>query len=183
MRKIGKDFIHVCAESLPITEPVMEFGAYQVEGQEGFADLRPLFPGKKYVGCDVRQGPGVDLIVDAQMTSLPDGSVGTVLSVDTLEHVVDPAAVAREAFRILREDGIFILVTVMNFIIHEHPQDYWRFTPGGIGLLLGIFPERLVVSAGNPLNPHTVAGVGAKRPGTIGESFRKGLDAWKVRFK
>ncbi|MQY58055.1 MAG: hypothetical protein GH144_00405 [Clostridia bacterium] len=50
-----KQFVEIVAETMPITEPIFEFGSLQVPGQEGFADLRPLFPNKEYVGCDIRE--------------------------------------------------------------------------------------------------------------------------------
>ncbi len=56
MRKIVKHFIKICAETLPISEPIYEFGALQVPRQEGFADLRPFFPGRKYIGADMQEG-------------------------------------------------------------------------------------------------------------------------------
>jgi hypothetical protein len=55
-----KDFVSIVAETLPITAPVYEFGALQVPGQEGFADLRPCFPHHEYLGTDIRAGAGVD---------------------------------------------------------------------------------------------------------------------------
>ena len=41
-----KQFVKIVAETMAITEPIFEFGSLQVSGQEGFADLRPLFPNK-----------------------------------------------------------------------------------------------------------------------------------------
>ena len=49
-------------ETLDLKAPVVEIGSYQVVGQEGFSDLRPIFGGKQYIGCDMRPGIGVDWI-------------------------------------------------------------------------------------------------------------------------
>ena len=57
MRESIKEFVKIVSETLPIPEPIFEFGSLQVPGQEGFADLRPIFPNKKYIGCDIREGP------------------------------------------------------------------------------------------------------------------------------
>ena len=46
MRQVVKDFAAIVSGLLPIEEPVYEFGALRVGGQEDFADLRPLFAGK-----------------------------------------------------------------------------------------------------------------------------------------
>ena len=70
MRKNVIDFARIVSSTLETIEPVYEFGSLQVKGQVGFADLRPLFPRKKYVGCDMQQGPGVDMIIDLHKTEL-----------------------------------------------------------------------------------------------------------------
>src|SRR5215471_18498684 len=64
------------AETFDLPEPIVEIGSYQVPGQEQIAELRGLFPGKEYIGIDVRPGPGVDLVEDVQALTLPDASVG-----------------------------------------------------------------------------------------------------------
>ena len=46
------------AETFDLPGPILEIGSYQVPGQEEIADLRTLFPGKEFVGVDVRAGPG-----------------------------------------------------------------------------------------------------------------------------
>ncbi len=60
MRNHDKAFCRLVAENLDCPAPVFEFGSYQVEGQEGYANLREVFVGKTYVGCDMRPGPGVE---------------------------------------------------------------------------------------------------------------------------
>ncbi len=181
MREAIKQFVEICAATLPIAEPVYEFGALQVPGQEGFADLRPLFSGKSYVGADIREGPGVDVILDLHHINLPSESVGSVLMLDTLEHVEFPRKAIEEAHRILKKDGVLIMSSVMNFRIHEYPHDYWRFTPEGFHSLLGLFASSFVGSAGEAKFPHTVVGVGWKGAicdGAVTE-FRGRFEQWK----
>ena len=71
-----------------------EIGSFQVEGQEGYANLQGMFPDKVHVGCDMRPGPGVDWVEDVSAINLPDGSAGTVLCIETFEHVFE----VRKAF-------------------------------------------------------------------------------------
>lgn len=162
MRESIKRFVRICADTLPIAEPIYEFGALQVPGQEGFADLRPLFPGRKYVGADMREGPGVDAILNLYDIHLPSESIGTVLMLDTLEHVQFPSRAVEEVHRILNSKGILVMSSVMNFPIHDHPHDYWRFTPEAFAGLLRLFPSSFVSYAGEPDFPHTVVGIGFK---------------------
>lgn len=162
MRDLVKDFVKICSETLPIAEPIIEFGSLQVPGQEGFADLRPLFPSKEFIGADIREGPGVDMILDLHDTDLPSESVGTILIIDTLEHVEFCRKAMEESYRILRPEGILIMSSVMNFPIHDFPSDYWRFTPEGFKSLLKSFNSVFVTYAGDSLFPHTVVGIGFK---------------------
>jgi len=74
------------AGTLPVPELVYEFGAWQAQ-PNGFSDLRTFFTGKRYVGCDIRGGPGVDQILDLHDTGLPSESVGAVLMLEVIEHV------------------------------------------------------------------------------------------------
>ncbi len=83
MRDHNKAFCRLVAETIDCPGPVFEFGSYQVAGQEHYANLRSLFPGKDYVGCDMRPGPGVDRVEDVSAIRLPDGSAGTVLCIET----------------------------------------------------------------------------------------------------
>jgi len=80
MRSSIREFAKLCAQTLELQEPIYEFGSLQVPKQEGFADLRPFFKGKQYVGADVQEGPGVDVVLDLHKINLPDNSVGTILT-------------------------------------------------------------------------------------------------------
>lgn len=181
MRESIKQFVDIVAKSLPINEPIFEFGALQVPGQEGFADLRPFFSGKEYVGCDMREGPGVDRILDLHHVDLPSETVGTVLILDTLEHVEYCREAMEETYRILCSGGLAIVSSVLNYPIHEYPSDYWRFTPEGLRSLLKVFPFSLVNALGDEEFPHTVVGVGAKGslPKASLDRFMERFDAWK----
>ena len=159
------EFVRVVAETLNILDPVVELGSLQVEGQRYAADLRPLFPGKPYIGCDMRDGSGVDRIEDVHGLSFADGSVGTVLILETVEHVENPLQAMAEIFRVLRAEGVVVISSCMDFPVHEYPADYWRFTPQGFDLLLRRFSPRRVYFQGHPRFPHSLAGVGKKGGG------------------
>lgn len=163
MRPHLREFLNRCAALLPAPEPIVEIGAFQVPGQESIAELRPLFPGKKYIGCDMLPGVGVDRIENIHALSFADASVGTFILADTLEHVADPIRGMREVHRCLREDGVVIFTSVMHFPIHAYPNDYWRYTPEAFRALAEQFPTAAIFYAGDPLFPHTVCGVAAKR--------------------
>jgi SAM-dependent methyltransferase len=183
MRDFIREFVRICTQTLPLEEPIYEFGSLQVPGQEGFADLRPLFPGRPYVGSDMREGPGVDVILDLHNIALPDQGVGTVLAMDTLEHVALPHRALEEVHRILRPGGTVILSSVMRMRIHAYPNDYWRFTPEGFRVLLQPFTESFVSYAGPEKFPHTVVGVGFKGHRPPLESFTAAVTQWQKRWE
>jgi SAM-dependent methyltransferase len=161
MRDDAKAFLALCVRTFDPPGPVLELGALQVPGQEGYADLRPLFPGRAYTGCDVVAGPGVDRIADAGALELPSASVGTVVAADSLEHMPEPARAVAEMHRVLTADGVCLLTAPFVFPIH-HPPDFWRFTPDGLARLLAPFPAAAVFSLGCAQWPHTVCAIGAR---------------------
>jgi len=155
-------FVSKMATQRTIPEPIYDFGSLQTEPQGEAANLRPIFPGKKYVGCDLRPGPGVDVIMNVEKTTLADNSIGTVLIIDTLEHVKNVYKAMDEIYRILKPNGIVIMTSVMLFPIHAFPNDYWRFTPKAFELLLEQFKEQHVWYDGPPSFPTGIYGWGIK---------------------
>jgi SAM-dependent methyltransferase len=139
MRKTIINLIDIISKTLPVYEPIYEFGALQVPGQEAFTDIRAMFPDKKYFGCDMRMGPRVDLILNLHNIDLPSETASTVIALDTFEHVEYPYKAMAEIYRILKPDGMVILSSVMNFPIHDYPYDYWRYTPEAFKSLLKQF--------------------------------------------
>ncbi len=141
-------FIHgmvrATVESFDLPEPFLEIGSYQVEGQEGIANLRGMFSGKEYLGIDVRPGPGVDLVADVEDLPFPDRSVGAVLALNTFEHVPHFWQGFEEIRRVLRPDGALLVSVPFHFHIHAYPSDYWRFTPAALDMLLDCYPTRIL---------------------------------------
>lgn len=164
MRDHNKAFCRLVAETFDCPAPVYEFGSFQVQGQEGYANLRGMFPGKVYVGCDMRPGPGVDRVEDVSAINLPDGSAGTVLCIETFEHVFEVRRAFDEVFRILEPGGIFVITTPLNFRIHGYPDDYWRLTPNCLRRLMAPYAARVAGSQGHSSFPHSVMAVGIKTP-------------------
>jgi SAM-dependent methyltransferase len=164
MRDHNKAFCRLVAETFDCPGPVFEFGSYQVEGQVDYADLRAFFPGKEYVGCDMRSGPGVDRVEDVSAITLPGASAGTVLCIETFEHVFEVRRAFDEVFRILKPGGLFLITSPLNFRIHGYPDDYWRMTPNCLRRMLQPYDARLTGYQGYHKFPHSVMGLAAKAP-------------------
>ena len=186
MRDHNKAFCSLVAETFDCPSPVFEFGSYQVEGQEGYANLRDLFATKSYVGCDMRPGPGVDRVEDVTAISLPDESAGTVLCIETFEHVFDVSKAFDEVFRLLKPGGVFVITSPLNFRIHGYPDDYWRMTPNCLRRQLSPYGARVSGYQGYHAFPHTVMGVGLKAPVTFDcvtrlEKLVEAYQSWLAR--
>ena len=181
MRDHNKAFCRLAAETFPCPGPVYEFGSYQVEGQVDYADLRSLFAGKEFVGCDMRPGPGVDRVEDVSAMTLADETAGTVLCIETFEHVFEVRRAFDEVYRVLKPGGLFVITSPLNFRIHGYPDDYWRMTPNCLRRMLGTYGGRLTGSQGYHKFPHSVMGLGIKGPAPAG--FAAKADALVLAYR
>lgn len=82
-------------------ERVVEFGSLNVNGS-----VRHLFGDATYVGVDLRDGPGVDVIGDA--VDVPLEGFDVVVCTEVLEHYDRPWLLVRKAARAVRPGGVFI---------------------------------------------------------------------------
>ena len=182
MRSCVHHFVSICVKNFALPEPVGDFGALQVDGRDNI-DMRPLFPGKRFIGFDFRGGAGVDVVADLERIGLADASLGTILCLDTLEHVEDPRAAVSELSRVLAPGGLLIMTSVFEFPIHGYPNDYWRFTPEGFRSLLKPFPSSFVGSYGLSEDvPRSVVGLGFKG-GSPNPGFERDYANWKKWFE
>jgi SAM-dependent methyltransferase len=162
MRKPLWKYVNIVLETLPINEPIYEFGSYQIEYPPQDIDLRPLFVDKDFVGCDMRAGPGVDKVLNLHDIALPDNIAGTVFLMDTLEHVEYPHRAIEEVHRILKPGGLLVMSSVLDYFIHETPNDFWRYTPDAFRSLLKPFTQSHVGWYGPDYFPQTIVGIGIK---------------------
>ncbi len=94
---------------------------------------------ERYIGADVAAAAGVKLdleLVAGEPVPLPDRSVDTVLSTQTIEHVPDVDAYLAECSRLLRPNGTLVLTAPMHWRHHEAPYDFLRFTRFGLTRLV-----------------------------------------------
>jgi SAM-dependent methyltransferase len=162
-------------ETFTLPEPILEVGSYQVEGQDPELNLRRLFPGRDYTGLDLRAGPGVDCVADVENLPKPADSVGTVIAMNTFEHVRCFWRGFAEVRRVLRPDGVFLLSCPFYFHVHNYPHDYWRFTPEALEALLEDYPSRIIGWHGARQRPANVWAIafGPARPAITPEQFAR----------
>lgn len=116
---------------------VLEVGSRRPNGAGDWADNRRLaYAETKWTGVDIEPGEGVDIVCDASSLTFDDNAYTGALCSEVLEHVIDPLEVLRELRRCVEPGGYVLVTTLTAFPIHGYPDDYWRFTPSGMNLLM-----------------------------------------------
>jgi len=123
----------------------------------------------------MRPGPGVDCVADAEHLPQATGSVGTVIAMNTFEHVRRFWDGFAEVQRVLRPDGVFVLSCPFHFRIHNFPHDYWRFSPAALAAMLEGYRSKIVGWHGARQRPANVWAVafGPARPAITPEQFAR----------
>lgn len=121
--------------------PILEVGS---KDYGNTPDYRSLFPNYKYVGVDMEEGKGVDVLLDLTcdfheiISKLGEKRFNTVICMSVLEHVSNPFTMCANISKLLNKNGLVIISAPFSWKIHGYPSDYWRFTPQGIKSL---FPD------------------------------------------
>jgi SAM-dependent methyltransferase len=136
MRDAVIGYIKKIIQANEILGPVLDLGGLLAEEQECEYGgvIEKLFQGKDYKTLDLR--PGADIVGDVHDTRLPSESFGTVLLLETLEHLEYPQMAVTEMYRIIKPGGLAIITTLMCWEEHRCPRDFWRFLPDGLLHLL-----------------------------------------------
>ena len=71
-----------------------------------------------------------------ERVALPNNCADVVISISVMEHLYNPERFLNEAYRILKDGGVFILQVPFQWWVHEEPYDYFRYTPYGLNYLL-----------------------------------------------
>ncbi|MCG8553131.1 MAG: glycosyltransferase, partial [Desulfobacterales bacterium] len=77
-----------------------------------------------------------DIFWDGKRLPLADGSVGTVMATEVLEHCPVPEALLSETQRVLSPGGLFFGTVPFLWPVHDVPHDHWRYTPWALTRLL-----------------------------------------------
>lgn len=126
----------------------LEVGSLDVNGS-----VRGLFAGA-YVGLDMRDGPGVDIVGTADALPFGDATFDVVISTEMLEHDPAPWLSLAEMGRVLQPGGHLLLTTRGNgFGLHREPHDFWRFMPDAMPRLAELASCTPVALATDPEVP------------------------------
>ena len=98
------DFVIAVKEKHPsffINKRVLEVGSLNINGT-----VRDLFVDCDYVGCDLGEGSGVDIVCAGQDLTLPDDSFDVVLSCECFEHNPAYQETLHNMVRMLKPSGL-----------------------------------------------------------------------------
>ena len=107
---------------------ILEVGSRNVNGS-----IRDVLSecANEYIGVDLFDGPGVDVVCDVAALSdtFANQSFDIVVSTEMLEHCQHWQDALYQMVSVLRQDG-FLLITTRSpgFELHDYPADYWRFS-------------------------------------------------------
>lgn len=132
-------FTYVKSVEQQLTGPFLEIGSKNYGSTQ---DLRTLFQNQQnqndYVGIDMAEGNGVDLVLD--MTNdfqeidkkLNGRRFETIFCLSVLEHCAQPFHMAENLTRLLAPNGKLCVSVPFAWQFHGYPSDYWRFTHEGV---------------------------------------------------
>ena len=81
-------------------------------------------------------GTRPDVFGDASRLPFADASLDTVLLLDVMEHLQEPAAALAEAARVLKPAGRLLITVPFAYPMHDQPHDFQRWTAHGLAYQL-----------------------------------------------
>lgn len=128
------EFVQSAAASLPASTRVLDAGA-------GDTPYRELFEHCTYITADFaathyHKFRKINVVCDLASLPIRDQAFDTVVNTQVLEHVPEPGRVLAEFRRVLTPGGQLFLTVPLIWEVHEHPYDFYRFTPYSINRLL-----------------------------------------------
>ncbi len=122
--------------------PFLEVGSKDYGGIQA---IRTMFKDQsEYVGADMLEGSGVDVVMDFTRgfntidSKLNGKRFGTIFCISVMEHCDQPFKMAENLTKLLKPGGRIYVSVPFSWKFHGFPSDYWRFTPQGVKKL---FPD------------------------------------------
>lgn len=124
MHAEAKKWVADTLTELPSFERVLEIGSYNVNGS-----IKPvvqlLSGAPDYTGIDVREGPGVDEVVDG--ATYEANPFDLIVCCETLEHAPNADDVIANAYKLLKRGGYFV-ATMATHNRSPHTNDGDKLT-------------------------------------------------------
>lgn len=107
---------------------IIEVGSYDVNGSLRY--IVELLKPSEYVGVDIIEGSGVDLICPAEnlVEKFGEQSFDVVLATCILEHLIDWRKAISNIKNVCKPNGIILIIVPFEWPFHEYPIDFWRYS-------------------------------------------------------
>lgn len=116
-RNLGSDFEG---------KKILEIGSFDVNGS-----VRRFFKNSIYLGVDLIDGPGVDLVADGGTISHPDNSYDLTISSECFEHNPHWAKTLLNMYRMTKQGGLLIFTCASKGRVeHGTRRSLSKFSPG-----------------------------------------------------
>lgn len=137
---------------------ILEIGSRNVTG----VTRRNMFPEcKDYIGFDILEGEGVDVVGDLHGLSsyFSEDRFDFVFSISVFEHVLFPWKAALEINKVMKQGGYVLVTTHPVWPPHELPWDFWRFPKNGFHALFNKYTgfEIINLTEGLPCKMYSLA--------------------------
>jgi SAM-dependent methyltransferase len=118
--------------------PVLEVGSKDYGSTSSFRDL---YGSSEYVGLDMSEGKGVDVVADLTQSvgPLTENHFALAICCSVLEHVEKPWLFAANLTRVVRPGGKLYMSVPWVWRFHAYPDDYFRISHRGVISLFGDF--------------------------------------------
>ena len=121
-RRFFNTYVNIKPDNIKILEIGSQLGGFNIRS------LAPSF--STYVGVDLEQAPGVDVVLkDQYILPFEDNSFNFIISSSCFEHIEFFWVSFLEIIRVLKPNGVFYLNAPSNGDFHRYPIDCWRFFP------------------------------------------------------
>jgi len=132
----GRIRAYIERQASKLGDDVLEVGSRIHRPEAWWVVNRDLAQGS-WLGIDMQPGHGVDLVADIH--DLPAdwaGRFSGILCSEVLEHVARPWVALPKLAATIRPGGWLVVTTLFCFPEHGFPDDFYRYTRQGLGLLL-----------------------------------------------
>ena len=120
-----------------IDGPVLEIGS---KNYGSTSSLRDYYTTNEYIGVDLEDGDGVDMVLDLEsgIGELHEEHFQLGVCCSVLEHVARPWIMSENITRLIAKGGYLFMSVPWVWRFHAYPDDFYRFSYRGIEAL---FPE------------------------------------------
>lgn len=129
---------------------VVDVGGEQ-KNQRGYFNWLELEKSSSWYSMNISPDAAPHVYGDAHLLPFSSSSVDCVLCCEVLEHIKDPRQGCNEIWRVLKPGGVVFISVPFLLPIHADPDDYQRFTPSGIKILLNDFDLINIIPMGGSI--------------------------------